>query len=350
MGRNDGTARTPLMAYTLYWCSAVSLLRRLKTRDCVRRNHLRMGPVAVPVGSTPTASRTATCCSTARWPSPAGRRWSRWCDGCRSSSECGLAGAKAVPFATASGLNTLWAAATDCIQGSRACGPACTWCTATHRPDAPTTPQCWATPKHSSPSLFMLRSKLLKDGPGFFRDKVVCTLHKSKQNRSEQPSARIFESVSVLLAGNASPFAMHLYDQTITLEAAAGPLAAWLRSPAFNDFVHIQQSQQLRRIGLDMLLSEDVAIAARCIEAFNAVKRYADRLGANDYLFGGALMSPDRDAVKQWPLCGNMKHEMQHHHLWLVHCPRNEGAVPVCSEHGLRRALHRVDPTARPGG
>lgn len=115
----------------------------------------------------------------------------------------------------------------------------------------------------------------MKDGVGFFRDKVVFTLHKSKQNRSEQPSARIFESVSLLLAGNASPFTMHLFDQTITLETGSVQLAAWLHSPALNDFVHIQQSQQLKRISLELLLSEDVAIAARCIEAFNAVKRHA---------------------------------------------------------------------------
>ncbi|GIL71827.1 hypothetical protein Vretimale_695 [Volvox reticuliferus] len=135
-----------------------------------------------------------------------------------------------------------------------------------------------------------LKNKLLKDGHGFFRDKVVFTLHKSKQNRSEQPSARIFESVSLLLAGNASPFAMHLFDQTITLEAAAAPLTAWLRSAAFNDFVHIQQSQQLKRISLDLLLSEDVAIAARCIEAFSAVKRYEQLFSINPALCSQALL------------------------------------------------------------
>ncbi|PNH11429.1 hypothetical protein TSOC_001797, partial [Tetrabaena socialis] len=132
-----------------------------------------------------------------------------------------------------------------------------------------------------------LKNKMLKDGPGFFRDRVVFTLHKSKQNRSEQPSSRIFEAVSLLLAGNASPFTMHLFDQTITLEAAAIPLTAWLRSPALNDFVHIQQSQQIKRISLDLLLSEDVAIASRCGEAFNAVKRYEAM-----FIINPALCSP----------------------------------------------------------
>ncbi|KAG2432945.1 hypothetical protein HXX76_008673 [Chlamydomonas incerta] len=136
-----------------------------------------------------------------------------------------------------------------------------------------------------------LKNKLLKDGAAFFRDKVVFTLHKSKQNRSEQPSARIFEAVSMLLAGNASPFAMHLFDQTITLEAASPQLTGWLRSAAFNDFVHIQQSQQLKRISLDLLLSEDVAIAARCIEAFNAVKRYEQLFSINPALCNQALLA-----------------------------------------------------------
>lgn len=117
------------------------------------------------------------------------------------------------------------------------------------------------------------RSKLIKDGPAFLRDKVVFMVHKSKQNRSEQPSGRIFEAVSTLLSGNGSPFSMQLFDQTITLEAAAAPLAAWLRSPALVEYIHVQQSQAQKRTSLDIMLSEDVAIAARCIEAFNADRK-----------------------------------------------------------------------------
>ncbi len=36
----------------------------------------------------------------------------------------------------------------------------------------------------------------MKDGPGFFHEQVAFTLHKSKQNRSEQPLAVIHEAVS----------------------------------------------------------------------------------------------------------------------------------------------------------
>lgn len=120
-----------------------------------------------------------------------------------------------------------------------------------------------------------LRSKLYKDSPAFFRERVVFALHKSKQNRSEQPSTRIAEAVGQLLRGSGAPFTQSLMDQTINLEASSGALVAWLSSPGFHELTQLAAPPaHVKRQGLDVLLSEDVAVAARCMEAFSAVKRW----------------------------------------------------------------------------
>jgi pentatricopeptide repeat domain-containing protein 1 len=79
--------------------------------------------------------------------------------------------------------------------------------------------------------------------------------------------------VSGMLGGASSPFECRLMDQSVVLEAPALQLVAWLRSPLFAELVFLAQCSHLKKMTLDLLFSEDVAIAARCIEAFTAVKR-----------------------------------------------------------------------------
>ncbi|MEW5302754.1 MAG: hypothetical protein WDW36_005503 [Sanguina aurantia] len=122
--------------------------------------------------------------------------------------------------------------------------------------------------------LVELRSKLQKDGAGFLRQRIVFTLHKAKQNRSEQPSALIMDLLNTMLTGNSSPFQTSLLEHTISLEAPAPELIEWLQSTAFEDMVFIAQGNHLKKIPLDVMFSEEGAVAGRCIEAFTAVTRY----------------------------------------------------------------------------
>lgn len=66
-------------------------------------------------------------------------------------------------------------------------------------------------------------------------------------------------------------------EHTISLEAPALELAEWLHSPAFEDMVYIAQGNHLKKIPLDVMFSEEGAVAGRCIEAFTAVTRWVCR-------------------------------------------------------------------------
>ncbi|MEW5312506.1 MAG: hypothetical protein WDW38_004137 [Sanguina aurantia] len=109
--------------------------------------------------------------------------------------------------------------------------------------------------------LVELRSKLQKDGAGFLRQRIVFTLHKAKQNRSEQPSALIMDLLNTMLTGNSSPFQTSLLEHTISLEAPAPELIEWLQSTAFEDMVFIAQGNHLKKIPLDVMFSEEGAVA-----------------------------------------------------------------------------------------
>lgn len=123
--------------------------------------------------------------------------------------------------------------------------------------------------------LVELRHKLTKDGPNLIKEKVLFKISKSKHNRAEQPSTRICEQLSALLAGTKSPFKVSLVDQaTITLECESANLVAWLRSARFTPLQSIVNGGQAKRMSVDYLLSEDITVEQRCSEAFSAVRRY----------------------------------------------------------------------------
>lgn len=121
-----------------------------------------------------------------------------------------------------------------------------------------------------------LRSKLVKEGPAFFKKCILFTLHKSKQNRAEQPLNVIHEALSACLSGSGSPFEVALVEQTITLRTTAAELIEWLRSPEFANLTYMVHGSHFKRLTLELIFSEDVAVAARCIEAFSAVRKYED--------------------------------------------------------------------------
>jgi len=138
--------------------------------------------------------------------------------------------------------------------------------------------------------LVELRSKLLKDGPAFFRESVVMTLHKAKQTRSEQPSLVIYEALSSMLLGSGSPFRAQLLDHTITLDTTSAALIVWLGSPSFAELVFLVQGGSIRRMTLDMVLSEDVTVAARCMDAFDAIRRLEDATVPNMAMYNAAVL------------------------------------------------------------
>eukprot|EP00195_Chlamydomonas_chlamydogama_P002941 CAMPEP_0202920168 /NCGR_PEP_ID=MMETSP1392-20130828/76710_1 /ASSEMBLY_ACC=CAM_ASM_000868 /TAXON_ID=225041 /ORGANISM="Chlamydomonas chlamydogama, Strain SAG 11-48b" /LENGTH=991 /DNA_ID=CAMNT_0049613653 /DNA_START=44 /DNA_END=3019 /DNA_ORIENTATION=+ len=135
-----------------------------------------------------------------------------------------------------------------------------------------------------------LRSKLVKDGPGAFRSKIMFTLHKSKQARSEQPLAAIQEAVSALLVGGGSPLLVQVLDNTLALEAPSSALIAWLKTPAFAELTFLAQGSHVKKMTLDALFGEDVAVAARCTEAFAAVRRVEDARLINLALYNPAVL------------------------------------------------------------
>lgn len=126
-----------------------------------------------------------------------------------------------------------------------------------------------------------LLTKLVKEGPAFFKKCILFTLHKSKQNRAEQPLSVIHEGLSATLAGAGSPFDVALVEQTITLKTTAEQLIEWLRSPEFANLTYMVYGSHFKRLTLDLIFSEDVAVAARCIEAFSAVRKFEDAHAVN---------------------------------------------------------------------
>eukprot|EP00798_Chlamydomonas_sp_ICE-L_P031556 gene31556-6743_t len=121
--------------------------------------------------------------------------------------------------------------------------------------------------------LFEMRNKLVKEGQGFFHDKVSFTLHKSKLNRVEQPLVVIHEAINGLLKGASSPFSITTTNQSVVLETNAADLVIWLKSPEFDDAV--------KKVSTNTIFSEDVVTATQCAEAFHAVRRIEDGLVMN---------------------------------------------------------------------
>ncbi|KIY92629.1 Pentatricopeptide repeat-containing protein [Monoraphidium neglectum] len=120
-----------------------------------------------------------------------------------------------------------------------------------------------------------IRHRMMRDGQGLLRDRVVFNFQKGKACRVEQPSALIRDALAAALAGAASPFEVALVDGATTrVEAESGALAAWLRSPAFAPLAFVAHAAAAKRMTLETLILEDQTLEARCNEALALVRSY----------------------------------------------------------------------------
>ena len=121
-----------------------------------------------------------------------------------------------------------------------------------------------------------VRQRALRDGQALLRERVVFLFQKGKACRVEQPSALIRDAVAATLAGAGAPFEVTLVDggATTRIEAEAGALASWLRSPAFAPLAHVAHAAAAKRATLEALIAEDRALEAQCAEALALVRSY----------------------------------------------------------------------------
>jgi hypothetical protein len=115
---------------------------------------------------------------------------------------------------------------------------------------------------------------MMRDGQALLRERVVFLFQKGKSCRVEQPSSLIREAVAALLAGAGAPFEVTLSDATTRIEAEAGALAAWLRSPAFAPLAFVAHAAAAKRMTLEALIMEDQGLEAQCVEALALVRSY----------------------------------------------------------------------------
>lgn len=120
-----------------------------------------------------------------------------------------------------------------------------------------------------------LRNKVCKEGVAFLKQAVRFSVQRTKSNRVEQPPAAIAAALTSLLAARKAPFTVSLQDNNIAIEAAAQDLAQWMHTPDFSLLTSvIQSSGSMRRVSAEALFVEDMALEARCHEAFAAVTAF----------------------------------------------------------------------------
>ncbi|KAF6259499.1 hypothetical protein COO60DRAFT_1700790 [Scenedesmus sp. NREL 46B-D3] len=129
-----------------------------------------------------------------------------------------------------------------------------------------------------------VRHKVAHDATSLLRDSVLFSLQKGKASRIEQPSSVICESVRQLLAGHSSPFTVRLVDSATQLEAASSELVAWLRSPAFAPLAYLVHANSVKRLSVEQLVAEDVALDKSCTDALSYVRTYEQLRGYHKQL------------------------------------------------------------------
>eukprot|EP00879_Flechtneria_rotunda_P011542 GHRR01012056.1.p1 GENE.GHRR01012056.1~~GHRR01012056.1.p1 ORF type:complete len:1048 (+),score=392.88 GHRR01012056.1:336-3479(+) len=124
-----------------------------------------------------------------------------------------------------------------------------------------------------------VRHKVGHDATSLLRERVVFCLQKGKASRIEQPSSTICEAVGLLLAGHGSPFTVRLVESTTQLEAVSSELVAWLRSPAFSTLSYLVHANSAKRLSVEQLVSEDLALEKSCTDALSYVRTYEQLRG-----------------------------------------------------------------------
>eukprot|EP00798_Chlamydomonas_sp_ICE-L_P018539 gene18539-25046_t len=122
---------------------------------------------------------------------------------------------------------------------------------------------------------------MLMEGPGFFHENVSFTLHTSKQNRADQPLSLMLDAVSSMLLGASSPFQIRTTTQSVVLETKACDLVAWMHTNQFDKLVFLAEVAQVKKQSLDIMFTEDLAMAARCSDSFSVVNRIENGLVMN---------------------------------------------------------------------
>lgn len=105
---------------------------------------------------------------------------------------------------------------------------------------------------------------------------VQLAVQRGRQNRVEQPPSVIYEALSAVLVGHQAPLTIEMYDQTILIEGRGPDLATWMCSAAFAPLQCLVSGSPGGWPGSDKLIMDDLALQARCVEAFQAVRSYED--------------------------------------------------------------------------